>query len=200
MADTNVFAKQHCEITKYDVECVRKWGVSKRITHIIDCEGYSTPRSKIFLREVSVWCRQTKTVLTYHIYMPKRIFYEKHKCVQYQINKIHGLPITRCRDGRDIDIPGEYYLYDEVLTNLRRVFWNADLIGYKGGIIERDLLRGIGYDGVNLELLECPRYETLLTKYGARPHTCGKHFEGYKYHCSGHEVVLFGRYLTEYAE
>ncbi|CAB4037793.1 Hypothetical predicted protein, partial [Paramuricea clavata] len=196
MVDAAYLAKQHSEITEYDIAYIRKWGGYRRVTHIIDCEGYSTPRSKTFLREVSIWCRQTGAILTYHIYMPdKRLFYEKHASVRYQIDNIHRLPITRCSDGRDIGMPGKYYPYDAVIANLRQIFMHADLIGYKGGTIERDLLSCLGYTGMNIELLECPCYEELLTKYGVTSHTCGRHLTGYKYHCSMHEVELFGRYL-----
>ena len=192
--------KQHGEISAADIRRVRSLQIAKRVTHIIDCEGYSTPHTKVFLREVSVWFRENNVVETFHIYMPNRkLFNPHHKCVRYQISHVHGLPIVRQADGRDVGFFGQYYLYDEVVCKLRQIFSSADIIDYKGGTIERDLLCGLGYACINLELMECPRYEALLTKYGCEQSTCGKHLKyKYKYHCSGHEVKLFGRYLEGY--
>ena len=191
--------KQHGEINAADIQRVRNQNIAKRVTHIIDCEGYSTPHTKVFLREVSVWFRKSDVVETYHIYMPNRkLFNPHHKCVRYQILHVHGLPIVRQADGRDVGLVGKYYLYDEVVCKLRQIFAAAGIIGYKGGTIERDLLCGLGYNCINLELMECPRYETLLTKYDCEQSSCGKHLGKYKYHCSGHEVKLFGHYLEGY--
>jgi hypothetical protein len=71
---------------------------------------------------------------------------------------------------------------------------NADLIAYKGGTIERDLLNSMGFKSINLEILGCERYYQLLTKYGIVAKCCPYHLSG-KYHCSKHKVEVFTRFI-----
>ena len=190
----SIFQKQHSEITACDYVCiaVNIKNVANRVTHIIDCEAYSTTRKKFFLREVSVWCKESNITQTYHIFMPnKKLFNEHAYTVKYQIQKIHGLPIVRTRVDKD------YYLYDEVICILRKTLLAGDLIGYKGGTIERDLLCALGLKCINLELMRCPKYSVLLTKYGVEQQDCGQHLFKGENHCSGHEVQLFARFVGD---
>ena len=60
--------KQHGEINAADIQRVRNQNIAKRVTHIIDCEGYSTPHTKVLLREVSVWFRKSDVVETSYLY------------------------------------------------------------------------------------------------------------------------------------
>jgi hypothetical protein len=80
---------------------------------------------------------------------------------------------------------------------LRRTFENAKLVGYKGGTIERDMLNHMPIGAINLEVLGCPKYVTLLDKYGIAQQDCGYHIQNGVYHCSGHEVQLFSYYINE---
>jgi hypothetical protein len=75
------------------------------------------------------------------------------------------------------------------------MFRNADLVGYKGGNIERDLLNMLGVSCINMEIMACPKYEQLLSKYNVEPETCGYHIKRGRYHCSRHEVKLFSQFL-----
>ncbi|CAB3987817.1 Hypothetical predicted protein [Paramuricea clavata] len=40
---------------------------------------------------------------------------------------------------------------------LRKIFESADLVGYKGGNIERDLLNMLGVSCINMEIMGCPK-------------------------------------------
>ncbi|CAB4029534.1 Hypothetical predicted protein [Paramuricea clavata] len=125
------FQLPHCEINENVLRDVQnKRDVLKsRITHIIDCEAY-TWRKNNFLREVSVLCRATNIVTTYQIYIPNvTLFDENDRAVRYQIRVIHSLPIKRRR------IDNNFYLYSEIVAMLRKIFQDADLVGYKGGNI-----------------------------------------------------------------
>jgi hypothetical protein len=189
-----LFQLQHGEITTRDLYLMglQRDSIVQRITHIIDCEAY-TWRKKTFLREISVWKRSDNSIKTYHVYTPNpMLFNEYDRGVCYQISRIHGLPIVRQR------IDDNFYLYDEVMQRLFDMFKNADLIGYKGGTIERDMLNKMCVNSINLEVLGCPKYSLLLSKYGVEQHTCGYHLHnGVAYHCSGHEVELFARFVSE---
>jgi hypothetical protein len=71
---------------------------------------------------------------------------------------------------------------------------HADLVAYKGGVIERDLLKRLGTKEINLEILGCEKYSNLITKYGISPVRCHYHNAG-DYHCSRHEVQIFALFL-----
>ena len=137
--------------------------------------------------EISVWER-----LSNHVYMPNPLLFDDYDySVNYQIRKINGLPIERQR------VDDNFYLYVAVMQILYGMFKNADLIGYKGGTIERDMLNKMRVNSINLEVLGCPKYSTLLSKYGVVQHDCGYHLRNAVYHCSGHEVELFARFVNE---
>jgi hypothetical protein len=188
-----IFQKQHGEITAKDLYLVstHRNSIAQRITHIIDCKAYMWQK-KPFLREISVWERLSNQIKTYHIYIPNRLLFDEYDySVNYQIRKIHGLPIERRR------VDDNFYLYVEVMQILYGMFENADLIGYKGGTIERDMLNKMRVNSINLEVLGCPKYITLLSKYGVVQHDCGYHLRNGVYHCSGHEVELFARFVND---
>jgi hypothetical protein len=73
---------------------------------------------------------------------------------------------------------------------------NADLVAYKGGDIERNLLNNMGVQCINLEVLTCPKYVDLLTKYGYQQECCPYHI-AQSYHCSRHEVKVFTQFIEE---
>ena len=189
-----LFQLQHGKITarEFYLVAVQRDRIVPRITHIIDCEAY-TWQKKTFLREISVWEKWDNSIKTYHVYTPNPMLFDEHdRGVCYQIRRIHGLPIVRRR------VDENFYLYDEVMQRLCGMFKNADLIGYKGGTIERNMLNKMCVNSINLEVLGCPKYSLLLSKYGVEQHTCGYHLRnGDVYHCSGHEVELFARFVNE---
>jgi hypothetical protein len=149
------FQLQHSEISEKVLKNVRdaRNTLKLRITHIIDCEAYIWHK-KYFLREVSVLCRSTNIVTTYQIYIPNvTLFDENDRGVRYQIRVIHGLLIERHR------VDNNFYLYHEMINMLRKMFKSADLVAYKGGNIERDLLNMLGVSCINMEIMACPKYE-----------------------------------------
>jgi hypothetical protein len=189
------FQLQHVEINKNVLKNVKDASavLKSRITHVMDCEAYIWHK-KIFLREVSVLCRSTNMTTTYHIYMPNvTLFDENDRGVQYQIRVILGLPVERHR------INNNFYLYHEMIDILRELFKTTDLVAYKGGTIERDLLNMLGISCINLEIMGCPKYECLLSAYNVKHEDCGYHITRGKYHCSRHEVKLdFRNFLIHY--
>jgi hypothetical protein len=121
------------------------------------------------------------------------LFDENDRGVQYQIRIIHGLPVERH------SINNNFYLYHEMIDILRELFKTTDLVAYKGGTIERDLLNMLGISCINLEIMGCPKYECLLSAYNVKHEDCGYHITRGKYHCSRHEVKLdFRNFLIHY--
>ncbi|CAB3977942.1 Hypothetical predicted protein [Paramuricea clavata] len=116
--------------------------------------------------------------------MPFVPFNEYSYTIEYQIKKIHGLPIVRKR------LTDDFYTLKESIAFLTDEFMcNADLVAYKGGDIERTLLNNMGVRCINLEILTCPKYADLLTIFG-QPQECCPYHLGNHYHCSKHETQL----------
>jgi saccharopine dehydrogenase-like NADP-dependent oxidoreductase len=152
----------------------------------MDCEAYTIAKAH-YLREVSVHRLSDNQTFSYQIYTPNLCFYDKN--IAYQVKHIHGLPQVHTRRTND------FLLHNEALKILRDEFLaRADVVAYKGGIIERDLLKRLGTKGINLEILGCDKYSNLITEYGISPVRCRYHNVG-DYHCSRHEVQIFARFL-----
>ena len=160
----------------------------ERITHIIDCEGYSG-QHKTYLCEVSVYDIKNYMCVSYQIYMPQLYFNENSRTVRYQIEHVHGLPVVRER------ISDDFYTYGEVMAMLERQFLSfADLVAYKGGTIERDLLSSMGVKSINIEVLGCPKYTQLFTLSGI-DHWCCRYHIYNSFHCSAHQVEVFKHFI-----
>ena len=187
----NWFVKQHSQIQEWEKEYIQQYqkDIVNRITHVMDCEAYTIAKDKVYLREVSFYRVRDKKVCSFQIYMPD--LYLNPKNVYYQIKYIHGLPLVHRKYNNDFL---QYYEMFQVLCE--EFMTSGDLVGYKGGTIERNLLNKLGTKGINIELLGCDKYANLITKYGVEPERCKYHNSG-DYHCSRHEVEIFARYLEE---
>ncbi|CAB3978032.1 Hypothetical predicted protein [Paramuricea clavata] len=184
------FQLPHCEINENVLKNVQSAVLKQRITHIIDCEAY-TWRKKHFLREVSVLCRNTNIITTYQIYIPNvKLFDENDRAILYQIRVIHGLPIQRHR------IDANFYHYQEIQDMLCKIFEKADLVAYKGGNIERDLLNRLNIPCINMEILGCPKYECLLTRFKVKHECCPYHITGVLLENYSYDPVLWSLYAT----
>ena len=152
-----------------------------------DC--FDSNSKKVFLREISVYRVKPGECASFQIYMPFLPFNEKQYTIRYQIRNIHGLPIVRER------LTDDFFTLEESMTFLTKEFTsNADLVAYKGGDIERNLLNNMGVHCINLEVLACPKYADLLTNYGYVQECCPYHLAD-TYHCSRHEVKVFTHFV-----
>ena len=183
----SLFSRLHNQLGNGEQQYVNEHRseIVNRVTHIIDCEAYTLAK-KHYLREISIYRICDGQTFSYQIYTP---LYLCDRSIAYQVKHIHGLPQVHTRCNED------FLLYSEVLKLLRDEFLaRADLVAYKGGVIERDLLRLLGTKGINLEILGCDKYNDLITKYGISPIRCRYHNPG-DYHCSRHEVQIFAIFL-----
>ena len=183
-----LFSRLHNQLGNDEQQYVNKYKheIVNRVTHIIDCEAYTLAK-KHYLREISIYRVCDGQTFSYQIYTPD--LYLCDKSIAYQVKHIHGLPQVHTRRNED------FLLYREVLKILRDEFLaRADLVAYKGGVIERDFLKFLGTKGINLEILGCEKYNHLITKYGILPMRCRYHNPG-DYHCSRHEVQIFALFL-----
>ncbi|CAB3995357.1 Hypothetical predicted protein [Paramuricea clavata] len=126
---------------------------------------------------------------SFQVYIPFVPFNETDYTIRYQIRKVHGLPIVNTR------LTDDFFTLKESMDFLTKEFLNnADLVAYKGGDIERTLLNNMGVRCINLEVLACPKYDVLLTKYGYEQECCKYHLGDY-FHCSKHEVKVFSEFV-----
>ncbi|CAB3976763.1 Hypothetical predicted protein [Paramuricea clavata] len=185
-----LFQRKHNQLSYEEAVMVEKnkKEIASRITHVIDCEAY-TSKKKTFLREISVYRVKTGECSSFQVFMPFIPFNECDYTIDYQIKKIHGLPIARER------LTDDFYTLKESTAFLTGEFMcNADLVAYKGGDIERVLLNNMGVRCINLEILTCPKYIDLLTIFGQSQECCPYH-QGNHYHCSKHEVKMFAKFV-----
>ncbi len=183
--------KQLFQRTLDDIDVLLK--IKKRvlnlIAHIMDCECY-TVGERMYLREVSVYDVLKKETFMYHIYHSEGII-PHTKTVNYQIHKVHGLPIEHDK------ITNDFYTTDEVYSFLKQHFSKKNvLVAYKGGRIEYDILNELNTKSVNLEVLGCSKYSELISKYNIKQECCCYHLSDI-YHCSGHEVKVFAQFICE---
>ena len=182
-----LFQRKHNQLSVEERQMInsRKKEIALRITHVIDCEAYTNVKK----REVSVYRVKTGECSSFQVYMPFVPFNEKNYTIQYQIQKVHGLPIVNKR------LTSDFFTLEESMDFLTKEFLsNADLVAYKGGDIERNLLNTMGVRCINLEVLSCPKYAELLTKYGYEQECCEYHIGNY-FHCSKHEVKVFSEFV-----
>lgn len=165
--------------------------ISKRITHVFDCELFCERKQK-FLRECSVYDVRRRIVYNFHVYYSRKEL-AWTKTINFQIRKLHGLPLVRYKKTDD------FFTQVECLKNLQELFTSSSdvFVAYKGGQIERDLCRKFNVDCINLELLGCPKFE-MLKKIGEN---CIYHLPNKdsqrEYHCSKVEVQTFAKFVEK---
>ncbi|CAB3977894.1 Hypothetical predicted protein [Paramuricea clavata] len=185
-----LFQRKHNQLSYEERGMVEenKKEIVSRITHVIDCEAYNN-KKKTFIREISVYRVKTGECSSFQVFMPFVPFNESNYTIDYQIKRIHGLPVVRKR------LTDDFYTFKESMTFLTDEFMrHADLVAYKGGDIERTLLNNMGVRCINLEILSCPKYIDLLTIFGQTQECCPYHL-GNHFHCSKHEVKMFAHFI-----
>lgn len=157
-----------------------------RVCLILDLEGYFVQK-KFYARELG-WTTWQGQSGARHYQLPLRwatLCPKDRLTAQYVYHTIHGLPF-------EAD-PGEKA---QPLENLKGhvldLYAQArapdrDLVGYKGGHIEKDLLRDLDLPAIDLEQVGCPKFDTLET-LSMMP-DCGHH--RFKRHCAMVESRTF---------
>ena len=116
----------------------------------------------------------------------------------FVIRKITGLPFENNPVEQALD-------GDELGTVVRALYQNSktqqkDLVAFKGGHIERDLLRRLDIPSIDIEEHGCPKYVDML-KAGHKPkRNCGQHAIGSHFHCSTEECHGFFKWIRQRLE
>ena len=94
---------------------------------------------------------------------------------------------------------------DELEKVILAVYQNSktqqkNLIAFKGGHTERDLLRRLNIPSIDIEEHECPKYVDML-KAGHKPkRNCGQHAVGSCFHCATEECYAFFKWIRQRLE
>ena len=176
------------------------------ITHVMDCECF-TIDGRVFYREISICDLYKNEVETYHLYddtFPNfsELNDKQRKCVIHQ-SSIHKLyyRTRKCFDAKLSVCDAIREIKSKLMS------FNHVVIGYKGGDFERRLCRSFGCFGVNIEFLDCPKFEVLhnliFEQQGKEKekkccgfHTRLRHSED-KFHCAQQEVILFSCFVLK---
>ena len=160
---------------------------------IIDMDG-SKINKKFYCKELGTLRMDKEVVVSWHFDIGIEwadLTYKDQKACMYLTKYIHKLPFhtTWCESlplSHLDDIVKDFY--DDI---------GQRMIAYKGGNIERDLLKKLNIPGINLEDYGWPKAESLFNKL-VWLETCGQHIgtDPYK-HCPKTEVEAFGVWVKE---
>ena len=158
---------------------------------IIDMDGFTIDRI-FYCKEIGMLNLKEEVAVSYHFKIPFKwsdLSSKDKKSCAYLFKQVHKLPF-HTRDSLPLTC-----LEDIVRNFYKNIGEKA--IGYKGGHIERVLLKKLNIPNINLEMFGCPKAEHLF-KQMVWLETCGKHVgeDPYK-HCPKVEVEAFGTWLKK---
>ena len=172
-------------------------GLQHKLCFILDLEGFFV--NKTFqVRELGyyAWNRENGRH-AFSIPIPYKELSDKDKrTVNFVIKKIHGLSYQ--------PLKAEYYRKPEELKDLilslyaRYKQGQRTVVGYKGGHVEKDLLKTLNIPSLDLETLGCPKYDKLrhiISNERLLP-SCGFHQDESIHHCPVTECHAFWFWLT----
>lgn len=164
----------------------------EKIFLLIDLDGYQFNK-RFQIRELGWYDTNRHTHGSYHFDLSLSappIGHPDWEQITFATQNIHSLSLTPHPD--ELLQPPESvhhvvkYLYKRSKTEAKRT------VAYKGGHIERDLLRDVQLPSVNLEDYGCKPYKEIgnpLFVYG-----CGYHLKGF--HCTQQEVVAYYNWMN----
>lgn len=181
------------------------------LRYILDLDGFVI--QKCFLAKEMAVCDLFTGHISLHRFKVgdyKQLSMKARRQVTWVRNHIHGLDFC----DLETDLP-QIQMQAIVEQICKTATENNELIGYKGGHYEYDLLNSLGYSNLacNIEILGCPRLEVLIESYpppcifdmdptnkatanGGCPHH--KTIQNpHQPHCPRLEVAYFRNYIYE---
>ena len=98
----------------------------------------------------------------------------------------------------------EHALKQSSVNDLMRYLYRRNkvegknVVAYKGGHVERDLLNGLNIPNLNLEVFGCPKFDKYIENIVEPIEGCGFHHFCDKAHCSMVECHAFWLWMTTY--
>ena len=147
--------------------------------------------SKQFVACEIGWCSIRGNAESIHFELPRTyasLTPKEKKTADYVRNYVHALPFDARPQKHAVELELLKYVVQSLYDNHRTAhLW---VVAFKGGHVEKDLLRELKIPFVNLEDYNCPKVKDLLTE-GFRPILdCGHHLHSHT-HCPRVECYLF---------
>lgn len=164
---------------------------------IIDLDGFFVGTDKIFYTREIGYASLTKNYENSFRFDLTRLFNsltdKDYKTISYCKFNVHGLSFRPMPCEKDT-LPRKK-LKDIILAiyQTHKTF-DKNIIAYKGGHIERDLLDELEIPSINLEDYGCPKYEKLPTP---QIKDCGFHVKMEHVHCPKVECAAFAIWVKE---
>lgn len=162
---------------------------------ILDFDGYWIKKSFI-VREMG-WCDRQGNASSLHFkpsFQYNQLPARDKRQVDYVYKHIHALPFNA--HPSELAVPARVVplVVRALYLLLRRPHQNV--VAYKGGNLERDLLKKLNVPSINLELYGCPK-ANQLPEMGYDPGlSCGCHDMNIG-HCPRQETFLFYQWMTQ---
>lgn len=170
----------------------------KFLKFIIDLDGFQV-NGKFIAKEIGIYDVDSKTISIQHYKVGdfNHLNEKDRKTAIWLLNYKHGLQFRDHNNDYDQDS-----MEDIIMEMCNTTNHENRMIGYKGGIIERNLIAKHGGISYNIENLKCPKFEVLLEQYPNKQYwSCGRHrpLKNKQYtHCSAVEVKFFGEFVENY--
>lgn len=167
-----------------------------RICGVIDAEAFSA-KGEFIIREVAIISLTTDNIYhkTFNLknVINKSLLSKKDwSTCKYQSRFVHGLSIYPLYKEPCLDYNQLKYYISGIYSILKTK--NRNVLAYKGGSIERDLLNELNIPSFNIELLGCPKYNPLQAKI-CKYHVKTDRQAINKIHCPIYEIQFFKQFL-----
>ena len=163
---------------------------------VVDIEGFFLNKT-FHPREIG-YVSLTENCINSHRFklnhVVKKLSEKDWKTVNYCKKYVHGLTL-KC-------LPWEKDLYqvENLRPLLKNVYYSSkrndrNLVAYKGGQVEKEILDELEIPSINLECFGCPRYDELPT---SMVRDCGYHVQmNESIHCPIKECVAFANWVEQ---
>lgn len=175
------------------------------VIYIVDMDGFYV--SGNFLCKEMSWIRLSDLHIETRYFRVadkplRQLEPRDQKAIRYVTKRVHGMTFS----DWDTDLP-QYDIGNILLGLAKDASQQGGVIGYKGGVVERDWLRKLNITNhldIERPPYYCPRYEVLrdtfdedgsLTGLRCRRHPAG----GPNTHCPAQEVHLFAQHVLSIA-
>lgn len=168
----------------------------RRVCMILDIEAYILNKgNQTIVRELG-WCDMDRRSDSIHFQSPvsfSSLSEADKRTANYVIFNIHSLPFHARPEENAVD----QNLLDFVMKTVYKTLSSLerDVVAYKGGTLEKQLLSRLNIPYVNLEEFNCPKVNQLLFDGFEPLFDCACHIYSHC-HCPRVETRLFYQWLT----
>ena len=182
-----------CQTIKKPIKKLKRTGFKMNaIVGIIDMDGFMANK-KFYCRELGMININENNATSYHFNTGLKwadLTPKDRKCCAYVCRHLVKLSLT---GHQELALSNLSTIVKDLYNGLKTS--ETSTLAYKGGHVEKDLLRELKIPAVNLESFGCPKADHLFDEL-IWLETCGKHFGIKTYrHCPKVEVEAYALWL-----